>query len=103
MTIGRPYRRSRKKKNRNIAHAVEDLYTVVTVYTHLTDRRYVKNARKRLQEEKKMAEIWMICKPDLEYRIGAYAYETDMDKAYVHKLADKVAEKNKCKTIVKEL
>ena len=21
----------------------------------------------------------MICKPDLEYRIGAYAYETDMD------------------------
>ena len=28
-----------------------------------------------------MAEIWMICKPDLEYRIGAYAYETDMDKA----------------------
>ena len=46
-----------------------------------------------------MAEIWMICKPDLEYRIGAYAYETDMDKAYVHKLADKVAEKNKCKTI----
>lgn len=40
-----------------------------------------------------MAEIWMICKPDLEYRIGAYAYETDMDKAYVHKLADKVAEK----------
>jgi hypothetical protein len=50
-----------------------------------------------------MAEIWMICKPDLEYRIGAYAYETDMDKAYVHKLAGKVAEKNKCKTIVKEL
>lgn len=35
----------------------------------------------------------MICKPDLEYRIGAYAYETDMDKDYVHKLADKVAEK----------
>lgn len=50
-----------------------------------------------------MAEIWMICKPGLEYCIGAYAYETDMDKAYVHKLADKVAEKNKCKTIVKEL
>nr|DAQ89137.1 MAG TPA: hypothetical protein [Caudoviricetes sp.] len=43
MTIGRPYRRSRKKKNRNTAHAVEDLYTVVTAYTHLTDRRYVKN------------------------------------------------------------
>ena len=58
---------------------------------------------KRSQEGKKMAEIWMICKPDLEYRIGAYAYETDMDKAYVHKLADKVAEKNKCKTIVKVL
>ena len=50
-----------------------------------------------------MAEIWMICKPDLEYRIGAYAYETDMDKAYVHKLADKIAEKSKCKTIVKVL
>ena len=40
---GRPYRRSRKK-NRNTAHAVEDLYTVVTAYTHLTDRHYVKNA-----------------------------------------------------------
>lgn len=80
-----------------------DLYTVVTAYTHLTDRRYVKNVRKRSREGKKMAEIWMICKPDLEYCIGAYAYETDMDKAYVHKLADKVAEKNKCKTIVKVL
>lgn len=43
MTIGRPYRRSRKKKNRNTAHAVEDLYTVVTAYTHLTDRCYAKN------------------------------------------------------------
>lgn len=45
----------------------------------------------------------MICKPDLEYRIGVYAYETDMDKACVHKLADKIAEKSKCKTIVKVL
>lgn len=43
MIIGRPYRRSRKKKNRNTAHAVEDLYAVVTAYAHLTDRRYVKN------------------------------------------------------------
>lgn len=103
MTIGRPYRRSRKKKNRNTAHAAEDLYTVVTAYTHLMDRRYAKNVRKRSREGKKMAEIWMICKPDLEYRIGVYAYETDMDKAYVHKLADKVAEKSKCKTIVKVL
>ena len=102
MTIGRPYRRSRKK-NRNTAHVVENLYTAVTAYTHLTDRHCVKNVYKKSQEGKKMAEIWMICKPDLEYRIGAYAYETDMDKAYVHKLADKVAEKNKCKTIVKEL
>lgn len=33
----------RKKKNRNTAHVVEDLHTVVTAYTHLTDRRYAKN------------------------------------------------------------
>ena len=45
MTIGRPYRRSRKKKNRNTAHAVEDLYTVVTAYTHLTDRCYAKKQK----------------------------------------------------------
>lgn len=61
MTIGRPYRRSRKKKNRNTAHAVEDLYTVVTAYTHLTGRRYVKNEMYRWilwgeHDDGKMAE-----------------------------------------------
>lgn len=50
-----------------------------------------------------MAEIWMICKPDLEYRYGVFDYETDLEKDYVNKLAGKVAEKNKCKTIVKEV
>ena len=50
-----------------------------------------------------MAEIWMICRPDLEYRVGLYAYETDVEKAYVNKLAAVIAERERCKTIVKEL
>lgn len=50
-----------------------------------------------------MAEIWMICKPDLEYKAGTYQYKTDEDKYHVGKIAEKIAFQNNCATIIKEV
>lgn len=50
-----------------------------------------------------MAEIWMICKPDLEYKAGIYSYKTEEDKYHVGNMAEKIALKNNCVTIIKEV
>ena len=50
-----------------------------------------------------IAEIWMICKPDLEYKAGTYPHKTDEDKYRVRKMAEKIALKNNCVTIIKEV
>lgn len=50
-----------------------------------------------------LAEIWMICKPDLEYKAGTYPYKTDEDKYRVDKIAEKIAFQNNCATIIKEV